>query len=159
MNQIKNHSIITPLTISVAVMMLFSLLFPLNYSALANHSKTELSLRSASQDECDWTDVWITVGAGSGNITMTQSGNKVHGEYPEPEKGGSLDGKIEGRYLTGRWRNPGTKTAGDFKFEMLSGCNSFRGAWNISSSNNPGIKPDEGARQGKLPRTWNGTRK
>ena len=79
---------------------------------------------ASAATEFDWTGVWDTQWrAGGAVVEMHQDGDSVDGHYPGFE--GTINGRIEGKRLTGTWRD--AAGAGEFTFVMSPDQNSFMG--------------------------------
>jgi hypothetical protein len=93
---------------------------------------------------CAWTGTWSTAW---GQMTLTQSGSSVTGNYPHDQ--GRVTGTVSGNALTGTWsESPSYRPpsdAGDMQLTMAADCNSFTGRWHYGSS-------------GDWTTNWSGTR-
>ena len=78
----------------------------------------------AEETQFDWTGVWDTQWRGGGAVVeMRQDGDRVEGHYPGFE--GVISGRLEGKRLTGTWRD--AAGAGGFTFVMSPDQQSFMG--------------------------------
>lgn len=95
----------------------------------ANNSSLE------KPSNCSWTGNWNTY---FGNMTLTQSGNKVVGTYEADS--GRINGTVSGGRLVGNWSEapsyspPGQ--AGSIEFNLSANCTSFSGRWRYGSEGN-----------------------
>lgn len=109
-----------------------------NTTALTSNASAE------KPSSCSWAGNWNTY---FGNMTLTQSSNKVVGTYEADN--GRINGTILGNRLVGTWSDapsysPPTQ-AGDIEFNLSQDCNSFSGRWRYGS-------------EGNWTNNWSGTR-
>ncbi|MFW5835117.1 MAG: hypothetical protein ACOCYE_13570, partial [Pseudomonadota bacterium] len=78
----------------------------------------------AQQERGDWSGAWDSRWrTGGAVIFMQQTGTRVQGTYPA--LGGTIEGRADGRVLTGTWRDPGG--SGSFTFAMAPDGRTFMG--------------------------------
>ncbi|MCK4732253.1 MAG: hypothetical protein KAT65_07325 [Methanophagales archaeon] len=114
----KNEGLMTIVVVALVVIALMSVAMP---------------AVGAGDGACDWTGTWDT---SWGKMVLVQTGNQVTGTYEHDN--GKIEGLVSGNTLTGTWSEapsyspPGD--AGDFKFTISPGCNSFTGKWRYGSA-------------------------
>lgn len=102
-------------------------------SAQASNALSNAS--SEKPSNCSWTGNWNTY---FGNMTLTQTGNKVVGTYEADS--GRINGTAIGNRLIGNWSEapdyapPGR--AGNIEFNLSADCKSFSGRWRYGFEGN-----------------------
>jgi hypothetical protein len=105
-------------------------------ASIVSSGSTPASDASAEKpSNCSWTGNWNTY---FGNMTLTQTGNKVVGTYEADS--GRINGTVIGNRLMGTWSEAPDYTppghAGNIEFNLSDNCNSFSGRWKYGTEGN-----------------------